>query len=250
MKHPPTEQNKPQRPLRGQTGPVYRPSRADSNQGYLTELKRVLDKQGMETTIDNGDLTVLYKGEPICTVIPTWAVLYEQISMQDETTEYLINKTIDAARTVREYTSLMEQAPNICSISGNSDYKLLAEFNGFILGGKDTSLGYQFTTWERDASGKGYTDGHYFDDYPTAKENFSVRSGLVNQDRLFSETEMTLLYRIMRDALCYDNSLSFSDEQEIDKLTERLEHLYPHLAEMADEMILNPDHTPNTTQTM
>ncbi len=47
-----------------------------------------------------------------------------------------------------------------------------------------------------------------------------------------------------------ENSLSFSDEQEIDKLTERLEHLYPNLAEMADEMILNPDHTPNTTQTM
>ncbi len=59
---------------------------------------------------------------------------------------------------MKDYTTLTEKAPFLKSNSGNDDFKLLADFGSVILAGKETEIGgYQFATWEKDASENGYT---------------------------------------------------------------------------------------------
>ncbi len=60
----------------------------------------------------------------------------------------------------------------------DEEFRLLAEFNGTVLAGRETQHGYQFVTWERGYDGTGVMWGHYYlDNYSEAKQDFAVRGG-------------------------------------------------------------------------
>lgn len=116
------------------------------------------------------------------------------------------------SETVYEYTALIRKAPPLESDSGNAGYRLLVDFNGVILAGKETDTGYQFATWRHDAMGSGYTQGAYFaDNYPAAKESFVRRSGLIPQNRLLNDARLTELYLCIQDTL--DDNYELTDQQ-------------------------------------
>jgi hypothetical protein len=49
-----------------------------------------------------------------------------------------------------------------------------------------------FVTWRLDRNG-GRELGHYCNSYAEAKEDFAVRAGLIDRNRLFTETELTVI---------------------------------------------------------
>ena len=53
--------------------------------------------------------------------------------------------------------------------------------------------------------------GHYFTDYEKTKEDFVVRSGLLQSAKLFNDKEMMQIYRCTEDTL--NNGYELSDEQ-------------------------------------
>ena len=54
----------------------------------------------------------------------------------------------------------------------------------------------QFVTWSRNFDRTGVTQGHYFGNcYQEAKQDFAVRSGLVQRERLFSEAQLAVIYQ-------------------------------------------------------
>ena len=57
-------------------------------------------------------------------------------------------RATDLACTVREYMTLLEQAPPLQAQSLTGDYRLLADFNGAVLAAHPTRLGVQFVTWD------------------------------------------------------------------------------------------------------
>lgn len=60
--------------------------------------------------------------------------------------------------------------------------------------------------------GSGYTQGAYFaDNYPAAKESFVCRSGLIPQNRLFNDAQLTELYLCVQDTL--DDNYELADRQ-------------------------------------
>ena len=92
-----------------------------------------------------------------------------------------------------KYMKLLETAPPLKAESLADGYRVLAEFNGTVLAGKKTLLGAQFVTWAWDYDRRGVSNGHYYmEDYQTAKEDFTFRSGLMARERVFAEISRLL----------------------------------------------------------
>ena len=92
--------------------------------------------------------------------------------------------------------AILEYAPQLKASGLTGDYRVLADFGSAVLAGHPTERGVQFVTWEWDFDREGVHHGHYFqDDYDAAKRDFTVRSGLVQKDALFSLRRSTARWR-------------------------------------------------------
>ncbi len=57
-----------------------------------------------------------------------------------------------------------------------------------------------FVTWKRYYNGSGVCNGGYFlDDYEAAKQDFAIRAGLIEKQRLFSDTQLLDIYQSVND---------------------------------------------------
>jgi hypothetical protein len=74
--------------------------------------------------------------------------------------------------------------------------------------------------------------GHYYGtNYTGAKQDITLRSGLLPQDRLFTPEELEDLYRCCQRAWELDEDLTYSDGERLDRLREHLEALSPGIGE-------------------
>ena len=103
--------------------------------------------------------------------------------------------------------TLIEQAPDLKADGLGENYKLLAEFNGAVLAGHSSRYGVEFVTWEWSCGRTGLWQGHYYDPgsgpngYLSAKQDFCVRSGLMDQHRLFTNEQLAEVYRCVSETL-------------------------------------------------
>lgn len=127
-----------------------------------------------------------------------------------------------AADVVREYNSAMEKAPDLKAPGLSQKYKLLAEYGDVILAGRELSSGsFEFVTWRQ--SYNGLEHGNYFgNNYNGAKEDFAIRSGLVNEYKLFSNEEYVEIYRCVCDTLEGGYELSDNHREMLENLRQRI----------------------------
>lgn len=218
------------------------------NDKVKLEIERKLIKAGFEMgATEKGATSVLAEGKQICKISERGAVLIGKEDMQAEEAEKLRKDIIEISDKVCEYVELLERAPQVQSDSGNKDFKLLSQFNGVLLAGKEVSIGgYEFATWVRDGNGTGYTYGHYFgEEYTIAKEDFALRSGLIPKERQFTEEQMVEMYRCMQDTLGADYELTEEQENLIEKTCEQIRDAVPDLHDRIAQA-----KQPNMEQTM
>ncbi len=96
-----------------------------------------------------------------------------------------------------------------------------------MLAAKNTEYGFEFVTWNRTFDGKGVTQGNYYSDYSTAKENFSVRSGLVDKNKLFDVDELENIRKCVNFTARHNGDLKFDDYEELKKLSEKISESLP-----------------------
>ena len=78
-------------------------------------------------------------------------------------------------------------------------YKVLADFNGTVLAGVQSKHGVHFVTWDWAYGHTGVCHGHYFmENYAGAKQDFAIRSGLIQKERLFTPEQMTEIIAAVR----------------------------------------------------
>lgn len=112
--------------------------------------------------------------------------------------------------SVGEYLKAMDSATELKAVDFNMPYKRLAEFNGAVLAGTEHKDGsFEFATW--DYSYNSLHNGHYFNDYEKAKEDFATRSNFVKESKIFNEKELMQIFRCTEDTL--NNGYELSDEQ-------------------------------------
>ena len=143
-------------------------------------------------------------------------------------------KTAPVAEMVREYMTALEKAPLLKARALDEDFRLLAEFNGIVLAGRETKkgYGYKFVTWQRDYDGTGVGQGHYYiDGYNEAKQDFAVRAGLVEKQRIFTDAQLLEIYQRINDTFDAEYKLTQTDEKSLSCIQNQIEALLPDIKE-------------------
>ena len=142
---------------------------------------------------------------------------------------FLFSHLTDDAETVREYVGLYESAPQM-KPKDVQNYRKLSEYGDVVFAGMYSQKhGFMFCSWRQSDGGKYVAHGNYSPDYLVSKENFAVRAGLVDDDKLFTKEEAEELFKCAAFARDNCESLTYEQDRGLMELMEKLQTAYPHL---------------------
>lgn len=204
---------------------------------YFAELTRRLKAEGISTgEPDGGKLPILSDGQEIGVAVPGGGMLVRKDSLDKSGAGALYHRAGAIAAEVHEYMELMRCAPPLKAVSLSDPYKLLADFNGCVLGGMETGRGVQFTTWQWTFDRAGLTLGHYFDnDFAAAKKDFALRSGMLHTNQLFTAEQLTELYRASEFLLDEGPELTSRQAEALSSARKQIEESVPDLQERLEQ---------------
>lgn len=146
-----------------------------------------------------------------------------------------------------EYAGLLEHAPRIKASGLEGDYRALVEFNDVVLAGHQSKFGMEFVTWEWVQNHTALWQGHYYsDDYDAAKQDFTIRSGLLSPGQLLTNQQFAEVYRCIHETLESSYSITLEREKLLTSIAEQIETVVPNLKELVqqlDEHELRPQRT-------
>ena len=201
---------------------------------YLREAAIVLAKEGFQLDEVHTDrLCILLDGSPLCKVTESGGVAYRNEDIDEPERIAAKDKVYEIVRTTAEYMRQMETAPALKADGLEDGYKVLADFNGTVLAGVQSKHGVHFVTWNWAYGHTGVCHGHYFmENYAGAKQDFAIRSGLIQKEQLFTPEQMTEIYRCCADSVDGD-FFELTEEQEkmIRSVQQQIEECVPDLDE-------------------
>lgn len=170
-------------------------------------------------------LEIYREREYICSVMPGGEVHYKERS---EDADAIVNFIEDNYQNyiLCEYLLGMP-------FDGVEDYKKFYEVGNSVLAARFMPNDkIEYVTWEYEYDRKGVMWGHYFgENFAAAKQDFAIRAGLIDKQKLFSNEQITVLH----DACLYrsvnDMEITFDEERVLHSMIEHLEELSPQLAE-------------------
>lgn len=213
---------------------------------YFEELACILSRVGFEPQpLEDDVLPVHYDGEPLGKVVCD-GIRYFPDDINTLEKEEARDRVSEIVSTVSEYMSIMESAPQLNASGLDEDFKLLAEYNGCVLAGRFSGerRGVQFVTWEWGYDRKGLYHGHYNENnYVAAKEDFAQRSGLVDKHRLFTDEQLTEIYRTADKALDKDIELSGETVSALRSVCNQIKYSLPDVQDRITEATQASEHT-------
>jgi hypothetical protein len=205
---------------------------------YFKELARILAMNDIQTgPPESNTLPILLNGHSVCRVEPSGEMCIFPDDVRSPEGDELYQKVAPFSQMVKEYLTAIERAPLLKATALDEDFRLLAEYNGAVLAVLDTKYGYKFATWERDYQGTGVVNGDYYlDGYTAAKQDFAIRAGLIEKQRLFSDDQLLEIYRSVNDTFDAGHNLTYSDEKKLYGIQKQIESLLPDIKEQAATM--------------
>lgn len=130
---------------------------------------------------------------------------------------------------MRNLQKLYEKAQPLKAEGLRDGYKKLLEYEAIVLAMRKINDTYEFVTWLYTYDGEGITLGRYFTDLKAAEEDFAIRAGLINANRLFAETDLKLIHSSLVGYVGLNGNLSYKDEKAIGSILEKIELLVPEI---------------------
>lgn len=141
---------------------------------YFAELKLALQKAGCTVQpVEDSLLPIEWNGRRLCQVTESGGIRFRTDDITAPEAEMARGRVTDIAGVVREYMTLIEQAPDLKADGLGENYKLLAEFNGAVLAGHPDRYGVEFVTWEWSYGRTGLWQGHWLNVYANYDMNSS-----------------------------------------------------------------------------
>ena len=226
--------NQVQRPFCAQKGlrmEVYCMSEENTSQKerFLQEVEQKLLRRDLDAKLlENGLLHVSWNEKPLCSVDRDGIVRFRPADITGPEVDRQLRTVIQAAGQVKEYMRIFERAPALKAVGLEDTYKVLADFGDAVLAGQLGKKGARFVTWEWDFDRQGVHAGHYFmENYEAAKQDFAVRAGLVESQRLFSDEQLAVIRNACAFVLEDDATLSYAEEKQLQSVQEQIELLLP-----------------------
>lgn len=198
---------------------------------FNKEASRILGKNGFTVSENKDCITVFSDGNEVAKIFENG-----MISAPDGTSGNAYFEIKKIAGAVSEYCSAYEKAAPLKAEGLSGNYRCLSEFNGTVLAAKHTEYGFEFVTWDRTYDGKAVCQGNYHNNYMATKEDFAVRSGLVDRDKLFSTEELEQAGKCIDFTMRHNDNLNFDDCECLKKLNEKILESLPEQQSEALEM--------------
>lgn len=215
---------------------------ADEKNRYFQELSRNLRHEGLtvKPETEKGLLPVELDGQHLCQITETSGVRYWKEDVADDRRSAALDRVTDVAKITAEYMRQMETAPQLTASGLTGDYRLLAEFNNTVLAGHPSKYGVQFVTWEWVRNHTALYQGNYYgpesgtDSYTAAKRNFAARSGLVPRGALFTQEQLTEVYRCIHETLESESPITDERQKCLESTAKQIERCVPDLDERVE----------------
>ena len=202
---------------------------APQKERYLREVEQKLLHRELDTRLlEDGLIRVKWNGQPLCSVDRDGIVRFRPADITGPEVDRQLRTVIQTAGHVKEYMRIFERAPALKAVGLEDTYKVLADFGDAVLAGQLGKKGARFVTWEWDFDRQGVHSGHYFmENYEAAKQDFAVRAGLVERQRLFSDEQLAVIRNACEFALEADATLSYAEDKQLQSVQEQIELLLP-----------------------
>ena len=196
---------------------------------YLRETEQKLLRKELDAKLlEDGLIHVRWNEQALCSIDRDGIVRFRPADITGPEIDKLLRTVIQTAGQAKEYMRIFERAPALKAIGLEDTYKVLADFGDAVLAGQLGKKGARFVTWEWDFDRQGVHAGHYFmENYEAAKQDFAIRAGLVNEQRLFSDEQLAVIRNACELALEADATLSYAEEKQIHSVQEQIELLLP-----------------------
>ena len=113
---------------------------AEEKNRYFREAAIVLAKGGVQSDEIHADrLCVLFDGSPLCEVTESGGVAYRNEDIDEPKRIAAKDKVYEIVKTTAEYMRQMETAPFLKADGLEDGYKVLADFNGTVLAGAQST---------------------------------------------------------------------------------------------------------------
>ena len=202
---------------------------APQKERYLREVEQKLLHRELDARLlEDGLIHVRWNKQPLCSVDRDGIVRFRPADITGPEVDRQLRTVIQTAGHVKEYMRIFERAPTLKVVGLDDTYKVLADFGDAVLAGRSCKTGAKFVTWEWDFDRQGVHAGHYFmENYEAAKQDFAVRAGLVERQRLFSDEQLAVIRNACAFALEADATLSYAEEKQLQSVQEQIELLLP-----------------------
>lgn len=150
-----------------------------------------------------------------------------------EVDEKLMDKLQSLAKTTAIGCGICSDKPYDEAVSAKEQNGVVRinEHNGVVLACKHHPIfDYVLSTYRKDTENSNTAiQRQYFYTKEAAFENFALRSGLVDEKKLFSETELKILHAGLVKMRTVDNDLDAEDLNSVAALIDRIEDIVPEL---------------------
>ena len=203
---------------------------------YFTETALALRREGFQVEeILNGHLRVWLDDQPLCEVSKIGGITYRGDDVATPAREAAKDRVYGIVSTTAEYMRLMEHAPPLEVDDLRDRYRVLTDFNGTVLAGAYGKHGVEFVTWDWDFERAGVSHGHYFgENYAGAKQDFATRSGLIPEQRIFSDEQLAEIYRCAKETVDMDYPIASKRLELLEEICSQIENMVPDLEERVE----------------
>ena len=196
---------------------------------FLREMEQKLRRRDLDARLlEDGLIHVRWNEKPLCSVDRDGIVRFRPADITGPEVDRQLRTVTQTAAQVKEYMQIFDRAPALKVVGLDDTYKVLADFGDAVLAEQFGKTGARFVTWEWDFDRQGVHAGHYFmENYEAAKQDFAVRAGLVERQRLFSDEQLAVIRNACAFALEDDATLSYAEEKQLQSVQEQIELLLP-----------------------
>jgi hypothetical protein len=195
------------------------------NEKFTKLLTDEIKKRGYDCTIENGEIKVSKNGFPVTDILGDGQYRIYKNVLND----YDLNQIRTIHDSVSEaYWNYAKGEP----LPAQPDYHKMCELGKIVLAAKMMNYGYlEYVTWQQDLEKTRVDAGHYFTDYEAAKEDFASRAGLIDRNKLFTETEMKLIRQGLVHLGINFPDLTHEQNTLLGKVVEKIEMIVPEIQE-------------------
>ena len=196
---------------------------------FLQEVERTILRKELDVRLlEDGLVHVSWNEKPLCSVDRDGIVRFRPADITGSEIDRKLRTVTQVAAQVKEHMQIFDRAPALKAVGLDDTYKVLADFGDAVLAGQLGKKGAKFVSWEWDFDRQGVHSGHYFmENYEAAKQDFTVRAGLVESQRLFSDEQLAVIRNACEFALEADATLSYTEEKQLQSVQEQIELLLP-----------------------